>query len=220
MPVALAAAVATAAGAILLALLRAFAFVVTGKRERERKLYGDAYRAAMAWRQMLYRVRTRAPGSEHKLLERFDKLQVSIDYYQGWTASEGRAIGRSYARFIDDIQAKTNPLIDRAWKMPADERLTTNDARDSAGHPETDVARDRFLKDVRSHLSLLFLPKIAVVLRNTKPKAEKAKAERKKAENNLRNDLASTNAREKREPRFKRVSAIVRKWLGATEPRR
>lgn len=155
-------AVIAAAVTILLALLRAFAYVVTGKRDRERELYGKAYRAAMAWRQMLYRVRTRAPGSTHKLLERFDKLQVMIDYYQGWTASEGRWIGRSYARLIDDIQHKTSPLIQGAWSMTYDERLPTNDARDSAGHPDTNEARDRFLKDVRNHLSLFIFPKIAV----------------------------------------------------------
>jgi hypothetical protein len=162
------AAAITAAAGILLALLRAFAFVVTGKRERERALYGDAYRAAMAWRQMLYRVRTRAPGSEHELLKRFDKLQVRIDYYRGWTASEGRWIGRSYAQFVKDVQEGTSPLIERAWKMANDERLPWNDDRDSAGHPPTDAASDLFLMDVRNHLSLWLIPKFAVLWRNSK----------------------------------------------------
>ncbi len=42
-----AAAVITAAGGVLLALLQALGLVVTGKRERERELYGKAYEAAM-----------------------------------------------------------------------------------------------------------------------------------------------------------------------------
>lgn len=162
------AAAITAAAGIVLALLRAFAFVITGKRERERALYGDAYRAAMAWRQMLYRVRTRAPGSEHELLRRFDKLQVRIDYYRGWTASEGRWIGRSYAQFVEAVQERTSPLIQKAWKMSDEERLPWNDDRDSAGHPPTDAASELFLMDVRNHLSLWLVPKLAVVWRNSR----------------------------------------------------
>jgi hypothetical protein len=160
------AAVITAAAGVLLAILRALALVVTGMRDRQRELYGNAYRVAMAWRQMLYRVRTRAPDSEHDLLERFDELQVEIDYYQGWTGSEGRSIGRSYARLVADIQEKTNPLIQLAWEMSDEERLAANRHRDDAGHPTTSLARDRFLKDVRNHLSPWLVPKLAVAWRN------------------------------------------------------
>jgi hypothetical protein len=163
------AAAITAAATVLLALLRAFAYVITGKRERERALYGDAYRAAMAWRQMLYRVRTRAPGTEHELLKRFDKLQVRIDFYRGWTASEGHSIGRSYARFVKDVQDCTSPLLEKAWMMTNEERLPWNAKRDSAGHPPTDAASDLFLMDVRSHLSLWLIPKLAVLWRNSRP---------------------------------------------------
>jgi hypothetical protein len=166
------AAAITAAATVLLALLRAFAFIITGKRERQRALYGDAYRAAMAWRQMLYRVRTRAPGTEHELLSRFDKLQVRIDYYRGWTASEGRWIGRSYAQFVLVVQESTSPLIEKAWKMSDDERLPWNDERDSAGHPPTDAASDLFLMDIRNHLSLWLVPKIAVSWRNSRLRVE------------------------------------------------
>jgi hypothetical protein len=161
-------AVITAAAGVLLAFLRGFAYVITGKRERERALYGDAYRAVMAWRQMLYRVRTRAPETEHKLLKRFDKLQVRIDFYSGWTASEGKSIGRSYARFVDVVQARTSPLVDKAWRMTDEERLPWNPQLDCEGHPLTDAASDLFLADVRSHLSLWVFPKLAVLWRNSR----------------------------------------------------
>jgi hypothetical protein len=152
--------------ALLLAVLRAFAFLVSGKRERERELYGNAYRAAMAWRQMLYRVRTRPPGGAQELLNRFDELQVEIDYYQGWVSSEGRWIGRSYYRLVTEIQDKTIPLLQLAWKMSDEERLPTNDDRDAAGHPATQRDSERFFDDVRNHLSFLFFPKLWVIWRN------------------------------------------------------
>jgi hypothetical protein len=158
--------VITGGVAVLLALLRAFALVVSGRRERERELYGNAYRAAMAWRQMLYRVRTRQPNSEEALLARFDKLQVEIDYYQGWVSSEGRWIGRSYQRLVREIQGKTVCLLELAWSMSDGERLPTNRRRDAAGHPDTQWDSERFFNDVRSHLSFLFFPKLAVIWRN------------------------------------------------------
>src|SRR6476620_3224974 len=156
----------TGAVALLLALLRAFAILVSGKRERERELYGNAYRAAMAWRQMLYRVRTRPPDGEQELLERFDELQVEIDYYQGWVSSEGRWIGRSYQRLVTAIQDKTIPLLDLAWKMSDEERLPTNEDRDAAGHPDTQLDSETFFDDVRNHLSFLFFPQLWVIWRN------------------------------------------------------
>jgi hypothetical protein len=160
------AAIITACAGLLVTLFRVLALITTKRRERQRELYGNAYRVAMAWRQMLYRVRTRAPGSEHELLKRFDMLQVKIDYYRGWTASEGRWIGRSYARLVTDVQNKTNPLINKAWKMPYCERLPTNDDRDGEGHPQTNGTSDQFLKDVRNFLSPWLVPKLAVIWRN------------------------------------------------------
>jgi hypothetical protein len=168
-PPAVAAAIVTAVAGILLAVLRAGALVVSGKRERQRDLYGKAYRAAMAWREMLYRVRRRGAGedADRALIERFHELQEEIDYYQGWTASDGRWIGRSYCRLVEEIKRETRPLLQGAW-AEQERRPAAAMARDEDGHPQTDEARDRFLKDVRNHLSLWVLPKFAVVWRNRK----------------------------------------------------
>lgn len=156
----------------LVTLFRALALITNKRRERQRELYGDAYRVVMAWRQMLYRVRTRATEGEHELQKRFDMLQVKIDYYRGWTGSEGRWIGRSYARLVTDVQNETKELLDKAWDMPPDERLPTSKDRDSDGHPKTAPASDRFLKDVRNFLSPWLIPRLAVVWRNREAPAE------------------------------------------------
>jgi hypothetical protein len=163
------AALVTLAGGVILAALRGAGLTITGRRERQRELYGRAYRAAMAWRELLYRVRRRAPGEEadRGLVERFHDLQEEIDYYQGWTASEGRWIGRSYCRLVEEIKGETRPLLQEAWAEEK-RRPPSDAAAEGDGHPETDEARDRFLKDVRNHLSLLILPKLAVLWRNRK----------------------------------------------------
>jgi hypothetical protein len=94
---------------VLLAVLRALALWATGKRDRQRELYIRAYKTAMAWRGMVYRVRRRAEGveAERTLIDRFHELQEEIDYYQGWTAGESRWMGRSFCGPVAAIKEAT-----------------------------------------------------------------------------------------------------------------
>lgn len=103
------------AGPVIVLVLRAVVLALTDKVDRQRDLYSKAFRAALAWKEMLYRVRRRTPGSERDLIERFHELQEEIDYFEGWTASEGRSIGRSYCRLVREIKRQTQPLIREAW---------------------------------------------------------------------------------------------------------
>ena len=129
----------------------------------------------MGWNELLYRVRRRANDdeSEAALVERFHQLQEQIDYYEGWTASEGAAIGRSYCRFVREVKEQTGVLIREAWKLPG------RDACEPAGagdvHPDLHSSRCRFLTDVRWQLSLFLLPRFFVSLRN--PSREKGRHE-------------------------------------------
>lgn len=164
---AVAAAAITAAVTILLAILRAVALWSTGKRDRQRELYSQAYKTAMAWREMLYRVRRRADGdeAERALIDRFHELQEEIDYYQGWTASESKWMGRSFCRLVAGIKEATRELIRLAWAEPK-RRTAAESVREADGHPATDAARDTFLKDIRNHLSLFPVMKVFVFFRN------------------------------------------------------
>lgn len=171
--------VAPAVGAAFVAAavagLRWIGITVTGRRERERELYGKAYRSAMAWKEMLYRLRRRVHdgASEQALVDRFHDLQEDIDYYTGWTASEGRWIGRSYARLVRDIKQEAQPLIREAW-TEHEQRPPAESVRPTDRHPTgVDDASERFLKDVRNHLSLWVVPKLLVVWRNSELQEEK-----------------------------------------------
>lgn len=154
-------------GTLLLALLRALGTTITQRRERERELFGAAYKAAMAWREMLYRVRRRLDGeeSDQALIDRFHELQEQIDYHEGWIASESPSMKRSYCRLVKEVKDKTRDPIRHAWQEP--ERRDPADAvLDGDVHPDLDEVRERFLKDVRQHLSLWLLPKLCVWSRN------------------------------------------------------
>lgn len=163
------AALATAVAGLVLAALRALALVVSGAQDRRRALYSEAYKAAMAWREMVYRVRRRARDaeSERALVERFHELQERIDYYEGWTASESKAMGRSYCRLVRAIKSKTEDPIREAWTEP-NGRAAGESGRDDDEHPDLRAEREAFLDDVRNHLSLLFVTRIAVAWRNRK----------------------------------------------------
>jgi len=151
-------------------LLRAAGLVLSGQQSRQRDLFSKAYGAAMAWSELLYRVRRRAntEEAEFALTARFHDLQEQIDYYEGWTASEGAAIGRSYCLFVKAIKEASECLIQEAWTIPG--RPPGQAAPAGELHPDLHPARERFLADVRHQVSLWLVPRLLVVCRNRKPK--------------------------------------------------
>src|SRR5438132_12008194 len=68
------------------------------QRDRRRTRSAEAYKAALAWNEMLYRIRRRsdAPEQRTSLVDRFHSLQEEIDFHRGWLAAEEPALGRSY----------------------------------------------------------------------------------------------------------------------------
>lgn len=162
-----AAAVVTAAGGLLLAGVKALAWIVSGPRDRRRDLYGRAYQNAMAWLEMLYRVRRRAntEQAERELVERFHGLQEGIDHHRGWLSSESKYLARSYCRLVAAIKLETEPLIRTAWKTAG--RRPSDRGPDGEAHPRVEAASLAFLTDVRLHLSLWpMIPRLYVAYRN------------------------------------------------------
>jgi hypothetical protein len=149
-----AAAVIAAASALLLTGLKALAWLISGPRDRRRDLYGQAYQDAMAWLEMLYRVRRRANDrdSERALVERFHSLQKGIDHHRGWLGSESKYLARSYCRFVDAVKRETQELMQEAWALPG--REPGEPPPSDEQHPTVETYSLEFLADVRSHLSL------------------------------------------------------------------
>jgi len=154
-----------AAGAsLLVAFLAAlFAYLAT-KRDRRRVLYGEALRAALTWQEMVYRVRRRRDGAESALMERFHDMHDQLAYYQGWIGSESKYMERSYRRLVSRIKSGTEPLITAAWGESI--RPLPANSNESDQHEDFRPDVERFLNDVRSHLSPLPWRKLAAVARN------------------------------------------------------
>lgn len=164
---AVAAAVIGAAGGLLLAGVRAIAWLVSGPRDRRRALYGTAYQDALAWLEMLYRVRRRAneEADERQLVGRFHVLQEQIDYHRGWLGSESKYLARSYCRLVGEIKQQSEGPLREAWGNPG--RRPSEPPDTGKPHPSVESQSLRFLTDVRLHLSLWpVIPRLVLVLRN------------------------------------------------------
>jgi hypothetical protein len=122
------------------------------RRDRRRTLYSEAYKAALAWIELYYRVRRRDPGNPHELVGLFHRAQEEIDYHEGWLMTESHPLGRAYQEFVQAVKAEARPLIKQAWQeSPCDpeQGLELPDGQ----HPNVDAAKEQFLADVSDHLS-------------------------------------------------------------------
>lgn len=161
-------AVAAGIAAITIALINFLYSQWASRVDRRRHLYSEAYKAAMAWVEMLYRVRRRGEGTGNDLVERFHVLQETIAYHEGWLATESPALARSYCKLIDAVRDAVSPLIKQAW---TDEpRARSHQRIDGDEDPNVRSARDDFLRDARDHLSLWPWVRLGVIKRNPREK--------------------------------------------------
>ena len=153
-----------AATAIAVASLSALAAYLASKRERRRALYSEAVKAAVAWEEMLFRVRRRSADQERELVDTFHTLQDDLTYHRAWVGSESKYMKRSYDKLAAEVKKATAELITEAWTKPI--RPVPGNALPDDVCPELAPFVDAFLRDVRSHLSPWFWRKLAVVWRN------------------------------------------------------
>lgn len=157
-------AVLTLTGTLLVAVIGAWATLASTKRENRRVLYSEAVRAALAWEEMVFRVRRRSEDQTQELIARFHKMQDDLAYYSAWIGSDSKSMRRSYQRLVGSVKSETEQLITRAWeeqlRKPPGNKLP-DDAMPNLG----DVT-DPFLNDVRAHLSPWIWPRICVWHRN------------------------------------------------------
>lgn len=174
---ALAVALIAALATLLAAVIAASVAYFSSKRDRRRVLYSEATKAALGWKEMLYRVRRRQAGDDaaYALVARFHETQDSLTYYSTWVASDSKHMARSYRRLVERVKRSTEELIREAWNGPI--RPVPGDSLPGDIHPDVDKWAEEFLRDVRSHLSWQPWRKFAVVKRNTTRRDANARGE-------------------------------------------
>jgi hypothetical protein len=155
-----------AATAVIVAVLAALTAYMAAKREQRRALYSEAIKVAVSWEEMLFRVRRRCDGQEQELIERFHTLQDELTYHRAWVGTDSRYMKRSYDALTVAVKTATAEPIKQAWADRV--RPVPGNALGSDTFPNVEEQLERFLTDVRSHLSPLAWRKLAVIKRNWK----------------------------------------------------
>jgi hypothetical protein len=153
-----------AATAVIVAILAALTAYMSAKREQRRALYSEAIKVAVGWEEMLFRVRRRREGQEQDLVDRFHELQDNLTYHRAWVGTDSKYMKLSYDALTGAVKSAMAEPIKQAWADGI--RPIPGDAISSDSFPNVDAHLDRFLADVRSHLSPLPWRKIAVAKRH------------------------------------------------------
>jgi hypothetical protein len=122
------------------------------RRDRLRTLYSSAYRAAVSWEELYYRVRRRNPESPYEIVALFHEAQEEIDFHIGWLSIESPPLARAYERLVAEVKAVAEPCIKAAWKEPPcklEDGFTPPDGQDDL---DLRAHKERFLADARDHL--------------------------------------------------------------------
>lgn len=120
-------------------------------RERQRNSYAEAYKAVIEWREMSFRIKRRATGTDVELRERFHDLQEKLAFHEGWIASESNYMATQYRTLIEHVKNESREPIKQAWNihfLSPDEHLT-----ETSELPSKTSQEIIFLECVRIHLS-------------------------------------------------------------------
>ncbi|GLY14155.1 hypothetical protein Kisp01_11710 [Kineosporia sp. NBRC 101677] len=153
-------------GALCVALFTVSVTQLANGRDRRRKLYGEAVKAALAWKELLYRVRRRPSSDEgaRELINKFHEAQECLDFYHAWIGAESKSLSRSYEKLTRGVKTRTEEPIRQAWEEDA--RAVPGNARPDDAHPNVDDLTECFLRDVRAHLSIRPLKRAGLWYRN------------------------------------------------------
>ena len=138
------------------------------KRQSERrKMYSHAIQAILSWSELLYRIRrsTSESDDQKEIRNLFHQKQEDINYYSSWISSESSVMSRSYRTLVVAVKQKISPLIEDAAQNHDTEKAPLASLTDEE-HPDIQKETDKFMRDVRCHLSIWQFPKISVWKRN------------------------------------------------------
>lgn len=137
-------------GTVIVALISALIGRALAVRDRRREQYGNAYKTAVEWREMVFRVRRRSSDSDADLQQKFHDLHERIAFHEGWIGSESEAMRRAFRKLQTAVRDETRACIQQAWQTTPSDSLETINSQEIIENKKAD---DAFLKAVRRHLS-------------------------------------------------------------------
>lgn len=129
--------------------------LASARRDRQAELYAEAFKAALAMVEMVYRAR-RAGDNLRDVLDRYHQIHEDINFHQGWIETQSRPMGRAYRRLILRVRAATHDQIDEAFaaiRRGGGATSATWLEGVKGGHPDVSAAKTDFIEDVSDYLS-------------------------------------------------------------------
>jgi hypothetical protein len=126
------------------ALIGVVASLAANRRDRRRELYAEAFRAALALVEMVYRLRSADPDNARALADHYHQLHEDINFHQEWIESESEEMGRAYRRLLLRIRAETRDPMRDGWsalRQRLAEKSPVPLGDISGGHPDVTAAK-------------------------------------------------------------------------------
>ena len=124
-------------------------------RDRQRKLFGEAFGACMDYKEFVFIVRRRDannPGAERtRITGELSAVQRNLNRLRAVLRVENRTVGDRYAELVRATREIAGPQISRGWDLPPaqdDEDVHIRDVDLKA----LDAPEERFLQAVRDYL--------------------------------------------------------------------
>jgi hypothetical protein len=131
----------------------------TGRRarlERQRKLFGEAFEACIAYREFAYIVRRRrpddGPGERVRISGEMSEVQRRLRSFEAVLRVEAPRLARSYSDLVAATRRVAGPQISKGWdETPAGDEAVHVKGVDFS---ELTPCEDRYLVAVRDHVGL------------------------------------------------------------------
>ena len=91
--------------------------------DRQRQVFADAFRSITEYREFVYKVRRRPPGTDRsQITDDLSGVQAQLNLHRATLEIEAPAVARHYVRLVDALRRIVGPHISQAWEQPPPER--------------------------------------------------------------------------------------------------
>lgn len=123
------------------------------RRDRQCRLFGEAYGAVMEYREYPFIVRRRSSDAElGEIVSRLSKVQSQLNKFIGILTIESKPVGDSYADLVQETRRIAGAQIASGWDLPVRLPGSSMSVTD-VDLSELKPADEKFIKAVQNHLA-------------------------------------------------------------------
>lgn len=87
--------------------------------DRQRQVFADAFRSITEYREFVYKVRRRPPGTDRsQITDDLSAVQAQLNLHRATLEIEAPVVARHYVRLVEAVRRIVGPHISEAWEQP------------------------------------------------------------------------------------------------------